>query len=73
MKEKFEGNRAGFLYDSWNEVYVKALDCPFCGSHDLSLEAAKDLSMHVECRNCEATGPGWHMEDSRAIHTWNSR
>ena len=73
IKEKFEGDRAGFVYDSLNEVYVKVLECPFCGSTDLSLQPGKDLSERVECRNCEATGPSLHMDDSRAIQAWNGR
>ena len=46
--------------------------CPFCGSHDLSIATAPGSSFFVRCNNCESRSAYWKKK-SFAVDAWNRR
>lgn len=57
-----------------NKDYPKLLNCPFCGSTDISCADAghKTDIWFVQCENCGATFPHFDSKEE-AIDNWNRR
>ena len=48
------------------------VDCPFCGSHELSVKNVWQTYKFVACNSCKAGGPVRKNEQD-AIKAWNTR
>lgn len=56
-------------------IPVILLPCPFCGSHDITLDQLGDEERPffvMTCRDCQADGP-IEATEAEAIEAWNIR
>lgn len=51
---------------------LKSVQCPFCGGHDLCMDAYHHRAKYVSCSGCGAAGP-YRGKGSDAVVMWEQR